>query len=96
MSHWVTELLSHHHSCASFQARTELKAEKKKMYSIVLYKERSIQNSLARSELWKISKYIKDHHLILITPICQPKHMSTWRHNKISYYYLEYGSKQIA
>lgn len=44
---------------------------------MLLYNERSIENYLARKEFCKISKYIKDHHLILIRPICQPKHMST-------------------
>lgn len=63
---------------------------------MILYSETSIENSLARSEFWKISKYRKDHHLILISPICQPKHMSTWRLYKKTYYHIEYGSKTIA
>lgn len=97
-SPWVTESPSYWATTIPVPAFKHVQSwkQRKKMYSILLYKERSIQISLARRELWKISKYIKDHHLILITPICQPKHMSTWRHNKTSYCYLEYGSKQIA
>lgn len=44
---------------------------------MLLYHERSIENDLARKEFCKISKYIKDLHLIQIRAICQPKHMST-------------------
>lgn len=46
---------------------------------MLLYHERSIENYLARKEFCKISKYIKDLHLIQIRPICQTKHMSTER-----------------
>lgn len=44
---------------------------------MLLYNERSIESYLARREFCKSSRYIKDHHLILIRPICQAKHMST-------------------
>jgi len=44
---------------------------------MLLHNESTTENYLARKEFCKISKYMKDHHLIPMRAICQPKHMST-------------------